>query len=71
MESSGDRVHPLLDERWRYKPEDPSLRGVLLETVRSADGRFESTFTPRRPLPDEEFWFETTWNEYLRGEIYR
>lgn len=71
MDSAGDRVHPSLDEQWRYKPENLALREVLLETTRAADGRFESAFTPRRPLPDKEFWFETTWNEYLRGEIYR
>ena len=70
MDAAGSRVHGSLDDSWRYKPENPALRDKVLETVISANAEFVSSFVARRPVPEDEFWFENSWNEYLRGDIY-
>lgn len=70
MGSAGNVVHESLAEQWRYEPENRALREQVLETVRTSEGTFASRFVPRRPLPRDEYWFESTWGEYLRGATF-
>lgn len=58
----------LLDE-WRYKPENESLRTRMLECTLE-QGRFRCTFTERRPLPTEDFWFENVWGDFQQGRVF-
>jgi len=71
MDRNGTPVLESLDDEWRYKPENEELRNYVLETVLGADGRFRSAWKPRRPLPEEESWFETVWGRYMNGEIFK
>jgi len=70
MDENGMTVLESLGDAWRYKPENPELRNHVLETVLGKDGRFYSQWKPRRPIPQEESWFETVWGRYLNGEIF-
>jgi len=69
MDPAGDPVLDDLGDAWRYKTEELSLREKVLETV-YRDGVFVSRWKPRRPIPQEESWFENVWGRYLRGEIF-
>jgi hypothetical protein len=42
----------------------------VLETVAAADGQVENGWVDRRPIPQTDAWFETTWASFRRGEIY-
>jgi hypothetical protein len=70
LDNDGDAVHPSLDDRWRILPEDPAFREKTLETSVGRDGVAEHTWTPRRPLPELETWFETAWAAFREGNIY-
>jgi len=59
-----------LPAEWRIVPENPELKDYLLLTARRRDGSFDTRAEKRRPLPDEEYWFETVWHEYREGLIY-
>ncbi|OGJ92468.1 MAG: oxidoreductase [Candidatus Raymondbacteria bacterium RifOxyB12_full_50_8] len=71
MDKNGVPVLPGMLEEWKCKPEDPSFRDTMLETVwNSATGSFDNAFTPRRPVPDEESWFENTWGDFVKGKVF-
>ncbi|MBN1999078.1 FAD-binding protein [candidate division KSB1 bacterium] len=70
MDKNGDPVLDKLGDKWRYRLEDPKLRDLVVQTVKDKNGRFTSIWKSRRPLPEEESWFETVWGKYLRGEIF-
>jgi hypothetical protein len=70
LDSGGVSMHEKLGKEWKFAPEDVAFRDRVLETAASADGSARSEWTPRRPLPHSEAWFETDWARFRRGEIY-
>ncbi|MCK9355667.1 MAG: FAD-binding protein [Dehalococcoidia bacterium] len=70
LNRAGLPVHDALGEEWRFAPEDVAFRDRVLETAASPDGSAHSEWTPRRPLPHGEAWFETDWARFRRGEVY-
>ncbi|MBM4040177.1 MAG: FAD-binding protein [Planctomycetes bacterium] len=64
-----------------HRSENMAMRGEILETrlAVSQDGDIPpasaADFTvapvPTRPLPNDDSWYETTWRQWLRGEIFR
>ncbi|HUV06998.1 MAG TPA: hypothetical protein VMX75_04660, partial [Spirochaetia bacterium] len=53
-----------------YRSENQELRKEILEV--RWDGRlFHVSPVPLRPLPVDESWFETEWNRWREGLIYR
>jgi len=70
QDPEGIAVHPLLEGEWKYKPEVPEFRERLLLT-RWDGKRFQHRWIPRRPIPKEEFWFETTWKEHREKKYFR
>ena len=54
-----------------HRSENMALRGEVLETRLAADGHFAVTPVPVRPLPNDDSWYETTWREWLKGEIFK
>jgi succinate dehydrogenase/fumarate reductase flavoprotein subunit len=70
LDPAGLPVHDVLGEGWRFAPEDVAFRDQVLETVAAPDGSAHSEWTPRRPLPHGEAWFETDWARFRRGEVY-
>ena len=70
LDSEGVAMHEKLGKEWSFAPEDVAFRDRVLETAASADGSVRSEWTPRRPLPHTEAWFETDWARFRRGEVY-
>ena len=60
----------VLDAAGQLVPENPAFRARVLETAVSAQG-LTVRWTPCRPLPETDGWFETVWADYRNGTIYR
>jgi aspartate oxidase len=70
LDNSGVEVHPGLKGRYRYRKEAPGLRKYQIATRREAGGLFSSCLMECRPLPQEDFWFETVWREFRDGAYF-
>jgi succinate dehydrogenase/fumarate reductase flavoprotein subunit len=76
LTEDGDEIHDKLGDEWRIAAEDPGFREKVLETVARLDGAHvlypavENQWVPRRPIPETDAWFETTWASFRSGEIY-
>jgi len=46
------------------------MRGEILETALGEDGRFRVTPVPVRPLPEDDSWYETTWQAWAEGRVF-
>ncbi|HRR34258.1 MAG TPA: FAD-binding protein [Kiritimatiellia bacterium] len=58
----------VVDEQGVVVPEDPSFRAQVLET-RCVKGRgCQHRWRACRPLPAEDFWFETVWEAFRRRQ---
>ncbi|GAK61114.1 fumarate reductase/succinate dehydrogenase flavoprotein domain protein [Candidatus Vecturithrix granuli] len=71
LSEQGQEILTQTGTLWKYAPEVPKFREQVLETVIGADGRYQSEFKPRRPIPQEEFWFETVWQTYREGTVFQ
>jgi succinate dehydrogenase/fumarate reductase flavoprotein subunit len=58
----------ILDD-WKYKPENTEFRSKMLETVLNKT-KFDCTFSPRRPMPEQEYWFENVWGDFVKGKVF-
>ncbi len=67
LADDGKPIHPLLP--WKTVPEDRTFRSRVLET-RMENGRVISEWTPCRPLPETDEWFENVWSSFRKGNIY-
>lgn len=67
MDDEGIEVHPALGKEWRMKPEDESLRKVILQCEYDSNEGFSLSWEKVRPIPEDDFWFENVWNEYVSG----
>ena len=54
-----------------HRSENAAMRQEILETRLAAPGDFEVYPVPVRPLPEDDSWYETTWRQWLKGEIFR
>ena len=70
LNEQGQEILTQLGETWKYLPEVPKFREYVLETLMNIDGQYQSEFRPRRPIPQEEFWFETVWQNYRERKIF-
>lgn len=70
MDANGAPVLDTLGNEWRYKLEKPDLREEVQETVINSEGKFESRWVPRRPVPQEDYWFETVWAEFREKKVF-
>jgi len=66
----GREAHALLGERFRSVAENESFRGEILEVRHRGDGEFEVYPVAVRPIPEAQYWFENTWNDYRTGAIF-
>ncbi|WP_422479391.1 FAD-binding protein [Pleomorphochaeta sp. DL1XJH-081] len=67
LAQKGESIHEQLENFWYYTPEDKSLRNVVF-TTRFQKGKSIHECIPCRPIPDEDFWFETVWRDYVEGK---
>lgn len=70
LDPKGMQPHPQLGAEWRFLPENPHLRQEILEVWLGEDGEFHTRAVPVRPIPEAEFWFENTWEDYRTGRIF-
>jgi succinate dehydrogenase/fumarate reductase flavoprotein subunit len=65
---------PVLEGRlegWRFKPENESFRDLIVETSWDSEGeKFVSSFGKRRPIPEDDSWFENVWGDYVKGIVF-
>jgi succinate dehydrogenase/fumarate reductase flavoprotein subunit len=66
----GRDAHPLLGEAFRSVPENESRRSEVLEVRYRGNGEFDVAPIPVRPVPQAQYWFENTWNDYRTGAIF-
>ncbi len=59
----------VLDGDGKPLPENPACRKMVLESVCTPTG-LRIGWTPCRPLPETDGWFETVWAEYRAGKLY-
>jgi len=53
-----------------HRSENMDMRGEILETALTSPGNFSVTPIPVRPLPQDDSWYETTWRQWLNGNVY-
>ena len=70
LDKTGASVHPRLDDKWRFVPENKEFRQKVLET-QILDNKATNSWIKRRPIPQSDTWFETAWAAYQSGAIYR
>jgi succinate dehydrogenase/fumarate reductase flavoprotein subunit len=70
LDKDGVLPHKSLGDEWRFAPEYPPFRKMVLETVANPDGTVKSRWVNRRPVPHTDAWFETEWRAFRDGEIY-
>jgi hypothetical protein len=70
MSKEGVSVLAGILDQWTYKSENPSLREKIIETILK-NGHFECNLGDRRPLPQQDDWFENVWNDFLTGKVYK
>ena len=54
----------------RYRSENLEMRREILETCLNERGGFDVYPAPVRPLPQDDSWYETTWNDWRAGDIF-
>ncbi len=70
VDAAGEPIHDRLGDEWRIVKENPAFREKVMETSVDADGKVVTEWTPRRPIPESDLWFETAWARFRNGAIY-
>ena len=70
LDREGVDPHPQLGPEWHFARENPAFRSQVLETVATPSGEVAHAWVARRPIPETNVWFETSWAAYRNGEIY-
>ncbi len=67
---TGKLPAPNLPEIFRYSLSDESFNRRIQRVV-YRDGKCEFFWDPVKPIPQEDNWFETTWNAFMKDEIFK
>lgn len=71
LDEKGESVIEGMLPEWKFKPEEASFRSKVLETVWNKNKKvFEHSFADRRPIPDDDSWFENVWSDFSSGKIF-
>lgn len=69
----GRKPCPTIEDRWRFSlaraGDYPSSR--ILEVGLDARGRVRKAWTPVRPVPRTDPWFEAVWREFRAGRVVK
>ena len=73
LDKNGLPAHKDLGPEWNFAQQDASFQDKVMETdvVSVENATFAHQWVPRRPLPKAEAWFETAWQAFRNGEIYK
>ncbi len=54
-----------------HRPENEAMKEEILETQRDGNGaQFRVEAVHRRPLPEDDSWYETVWRRWREGDIF-
>jgi len=67
LEDGGQSIHHLLETLWQFKPEDSAFKEDVMAS-RLEGGEYVHQLLQKRPVPQDEFWFETVWRDFLQGK---
>ena len=70
LDESGESANEMLDDQWRFAPEDTDFRNKVLRTTPLVDGGIQNEWETCRPLPQSDNWFETAWATFRNKDIY-
>ncbi|HUI93849.1 MAG TPA: FAD-binding protein [Chitinivibrionales bacterium] len=73
LDKNGIPAHKDLGPEWNFARQDETFQDKVMETdvVSVDDATFSHRWVPRRPLPQADAWFETAWQAYRNGDIYK
>lgn len=60
-----------LSDDFRFRLQDDPLREEICEAVLLPNGDTSFNWTERRPLPEEDDWFENVWSDFREDRIIR
>jgi len=71
MDPQGEKPNKELSDDWKFSlnEEDAFVEKKILEIYLDGDFNVKKQWVDVRPIPDEDTWFETVWNKYMRDEI--
>ncbi|HVP12173.1 MAG TPA: FAD-binding protein [Phycisphaerae bacterium] len=69
----GQRPCPKLGDDWRFACNEPNawVDQRILEIALDDDGGIRKQWVDIRPIPEEDDWFETVWNDQLNDRVIR
>ena len=70
IDSNGVQAHGKLGDEWKFAPENKGFRDKVLKTLATEEKGVASQWVDRRPIPEPDSWFETTWAAFRKGDIY-
>jgi hypothetical protein len=72
LDSDGDQsMDTKRGTELRHRRENEALREEILEVAVDGDRGVRVDPVAVRPLPDDDSWYETTWADWMRGEIFK
>ncbi len=73
LDPGGEKPNRSLEDFWRFslETEDSEVSRNILEVRYEGEERVSRQWVGIRPIPVEESWFETVWNDHLRDDIVR
>ena len=72
LDEDGDRsMETKRGSELRHRSENEALRHEILEVGVDQQRGVRVDPVPVRPLPQDDSWYETTWAEWMRGEVFK
>lgn len=71
LDAQGESPCAALGDSFRYRLGDDPHREQICETRLAPDGQVQFAWVDRRPIPDDEGWFENVWAAYREDGIIR
>ncbi len=73
LDPRGEKACEKLGDRWRFRLAEPDddVNRKILEVHLDGSGKVETNWVDIRPIPDDEGWFETVWDDYVEDRIYK
>lgn len=66
-DKTGEKPHPLLDEMFRFVPDD-GAKGDMVQEVIYENGACHFSWRKRREIPREDDCFENVWKRYRENK---
>ena len=73
LDPDGDKPCDELGDEWRFdlNQEDAHVNQKILEIHLDEKSRVKKQWVDIRPVPQEDTWFESVWNQYMKDKIVK